>query len=89
MLYPARRASCAFATGWRKHKHPGQILSVVNDLFTAKRLLLNVGTAVDVTLILAPSSTKYQDGMRDPDRLKTLFALSDLRMVHHRLVART
>jgi IS5 family transposase len=42
------------------------MLRVVNDLLQAKALLLRTGTAVDATLISAPSSTKNASGQRDP-----------------------
>ena len=50
-----------------KHKLAPQILAVINDLLRAKGLMLRVGTAVDATLIAAPSSTKNASGQRDPD----------------------
>ena len=50
-----------------KHKLAGQILQTVNDLLTAKGLLLKSGTVVDATLIAAPSSTKNASGERDPE----------------------
>ena len=50
-----------------QHKLAGEILAVVNDLLTAKGLLLKAGTVVDATLIAAPSSTKNKDGTRDPE----------------------
>ena len=50
-----------------KHKLAEQILATVNDLLIAKGLLLKAGTAVDATLIAAPSSTKNQDRARDPE----------------------
>ena len=50
-----------------EHKLAPQMLKVVNDLLTAKGLLLRAGTVVDATLIAAPSSTKNADGKRDPD----------------------
>jgi IS5 family transposase len=50
-----------------KHKLAGQILQTVNDLLTAKGLLLRQGTVVDATLIAAPSSTKNASGERDPE----------------------
>ena len=39
---------------------------MVNDILQAKGLLLRTGTAVDATLIAAPSSTKNVEGERDP-----------------------
>jgi IS5 family transposase len=50
-----------------KHKLAEQILSVVNELLTKKGLLLKAGTAVDATLIAAPTSTKNKDRKRDPE----------------------
>ena len=50
-----------------KHKLAGQILQTVNELLTAKGLLLRQGTVVDATLIAAPSSTKNASGERDPE----------------------
>jgi IS5 family transposase len=43
------------------------MLRVVNDILQAKGLLLRTGTAVDATLIAAPSSTKNAEGERDPE----------------------
>ena len=50
-----------------KHKLAEQILSVVNELLSKKGLLLKAGTAVDATLIAAPTSTKNKDKKRDPE----------------------
>ena len=50
-----------------KHKLAAQILQTVNDLLSAKGMLLKSGTVVDATLIAAPSSTKNQSGERDPE----------------------
>ena len=50
-----------------KHKLADQILATVHDLLTAQGLLLKAGTAVDATLIAAPSSTKNKDKARDPE----------------------
>jgi len=50
-----------------KHKLAEQILLVVNELLTQRGLLLKAGTAVDATLIPAPSSTKNKDKERDPE----------------------
>ncbi len=48
-----------------------QILATVNATLTAKGLLLKQGTVVDATLIAAPSSTKNQNGERDPEMHQT------------------
>ena len=50
-----------------KHKLSEQILQTVNDLLTERGLLLKVGTAIDATLIAAPTSTKNNDKARDPE----------------------
>jgi len=50
-----------------KHKLAEQILVTVNELLTQRGLLLKAGTAVDVTLNPAPSSTKNKDKARDPE----------------------
>ena len=50
-----------------KHKLAEQVLLTINELLTQRGLLLKVGTAVDATLIPAPSSTKNKDKARDPE----------------------
>jgi transposase, IS5 family len=50
-----------------KHKLAAQILQTVNDLLSAKGVMLKSGTVVDATLIAAPSSTKNASGERDPE----------------------
>lgn len=50
-----------------KHKLAVQILQTVNDLLSAKGMMLRSGTVVDATLIAAPSSTKNSSGERDPE----------------------
>ena len=50
-----------------KHKLAGQILQTVNDLLSAKGVMLKSGTVVDATLIAAPSSTKNSSAERDPE----------------------
>ena len=50
-----------------QHKLAEQILATVNELLTSKGLLLKVGTAVDATLIAAPTSTKNKGKARDPE----------------------
>ena len=49
------------------HKIAEQILQTVNGLLTERGLLLKVGTAIDATLISAPTSTKNKDKARDPE----------------------
>ncbi|MEX8502907.1 MAG: IS5 family transposase [Leptothrix ochracea] len=50
-----------------QHKLAAQILHTVNDLLSAKGVMLRSGTVVDATLIAAPSSTKNSRGTRDPE----------------------
>ena len=49
-----------------KHKLADEILASVNRLLREQGLLLRAGTAVDATLIAAPSSTKNKAKKRDP-----------------------
>ncbi|MDF3886701.1 IS5 family transposase [Cupriavidus basilensis] len=44
-----------------------QFLKTVNEQLTARGYMLKEGTAVDATLIAAPSSTKNKSGERDPE----------------------
>lgn len=53
------------------HKVAEQILATVNASLTDKGLLLKQGSAIDATLIAAPSSTKNQDKERDPEMHQT------------------
>ena len=50
-----------------RHKLAEQILATVNELLAAQGLLFKAGTAVDATLIAAPSSIKNRDRKRDPE----------------------
>lgn len=50
-----------------KHDLAVDMLRVVNDLLGHKGLMLKSGTAIDATLIAAPSSTKNAEGQRDPE----------------------
>ena len=50
-----------------EHKLPEQMFQHINELLAARGLLLKAGTAVDATLIAAPSSTKNKDKARDPE----------------------
>ena len=53
------------------HDLAARMLATVNDLLQAKGLMLRAGTAVDATLIAAPSSTKNNEGKRDPEMHQT------------------
>lgn len=50
-----------------RHKLADEIFATVNALLSDKGLLLRAGTAVDATLIAAPSSTKNKARQRDPE----------------------
>jgi IS5 family transposase len=50
-----------------KHKLADAILATVNALLSSQGLMLKEGSAVDATLIAAPSSTKNKQGKRDPE----------------------
>ena len=54
-----------------RHNLAPDMLRLVNDILQAKGLMLRTGTAVDATLISAPSSTKNLDGERDPEMKQT------------------
>lgn len=50
-----------------KHELAEGILGVINGYLGERGLSLRQGTIVDATLIHVPSSTKNQDGKRDPE----------------------
>jgi hypothetical protein len=48
-----------------------QIFETVKAHLSARGMTMWQGTIVDVTLIVAPSSTKNKEGMRDPEMHQT------------------
>jgi IS5 family transposase len=50
-----------------RHALTQKILDEVNAHLTSHNLLMREGTIVDATIIAAPSSTKNQEGKRDPE----------------------
>jgi IS5 family transposase len=50
-----------------QHDLARSIFDAINTHLAAKGLMLREGTIVDATIIAAPSSTKNQDGKRDPE----------------------
>lgn len=54
-----------------RHGLAQQMFVAVNELLAAKGLVVKSGTAVDATIINAPSSTKNSSGQRDPDMHQT------------------
>ncbi|CAH2905010.1 MAG: Mobile element protein, partial [uncultured Paraburkholderia sp.] len=53
------------------HGLAAQMLTVVNEILSEKGLMLKAGSAVDATLISAPSSTKNGSGKRDLEMHQT------------------
>ena len=53
-----RARSCGFAICSNAHQLTAAIFEAVNELLSAKRLLLKAGSIVDATIIAAPTSTK-------------------------------
>jgi IS5 family transposase len=53
------------------HQLTAVLFAAVNELLSAKRLLLKAGTIVDATIIAAPSSTKNAEAVRDPEMKQT------------------
>ncbi len=68
---PDRVSILRFRHLLEEHQLAPQILAVVNAILADKGLMLKQGTVVDATLIAAPSSTKNQDGERDPEMHQT------------------
>ncbi|MGF6813071.1 IS5 family transposase [Paraburkholderia sp. Clong3] len=56
---------------WKRTDLAVQMLALVNEILTEKGLMLKAGSAVDATLIAAPSSTKNGSGTRDPEMQST------------------
>ncbi len=68
---PDRVSILRFRHLLEEHQLAPKILAVVNATLADKGLMLKQGTVVDATLIAAPSSTKNQDGERDPEMHQT------------------
>jgi IS5 family transposase len=54
------------------HRLTERIFAAINAHLTERGLILKEGTVVDATIIAAPSSTKNQEGRRDPEMHLTL-----------------
>jgi IS5 family transposase len=50
-----------------KHDLAARVMAAINAGLAQQGLMLKTGTIVDATIIAAPSSTKNQDGERDPE----------------------
>ena len=64
---PGESTILRFRHRLEKCKLADGILATVNDLLSSQGLLLRQVSAVDATLIAAPSSTKNKEGKRDPE----------------------
>jgi IS5 family transposase len=53
------------------HRLTERIFAAINAHLTERGLILKEGTVVDATIIAAPSSTKNQEGRRDPEMHQT------------------
>ena len=53
------------------HGLAAQMLALINEILSEKGLMLKAGSAVDATLISAPSSTKNGSGKRHPEMHQT------------------
>jgi IS5 family transposase len=54
-----------------QHQLAPAMLQLINELLRSRGLMLKAGTAIDATLIAAPSSTKNRTGQRDPEMHQT------------------
>ena len=68
---PDRVSILRFRHLLEQHELAPKMLEAVNATLAAQGLLLKEGTVVDATLIAAPSSTKNQQGQRDPEMHQT------------------
>jgi IS5 family transposase len=68
---PAESTILRFRHLLKTHGLAAQILALVNEILCEKGLMLKAGSAVDATLISAPSSTKNDSGTRDPEMHQT------------------
>jgi IS5 family transposase len=64
---PDETTICKFRHLLEKHDMSARVLKVVNRHLASRGIKVSNGTIVDATIIDAPSSTKNQDGERDPE----------------------
>jgi transposase, IS5 family len=64
---PDETTICKFRHFLEQHELSGRVLKVVNRHLASRGITVKNGTIVDATIIDAPSSTKNQDGERDPE----------------------
>jgi IS5 family transposase len=68
---PDETTICKFRHLLEAHELGPQILATVNAYLAQRGFKVTTGTIVDATIISAPSSTKNQDGQRDPEMHQT------------------
>jgi IS5 family transposase len=64
---PDETTVCKFRHLLEQHEMSARVLKVVNRHLASRGIKVSNGTIVDATIIDAPSSTKNQDGDRDPE----------------------
>lgn len=68
---PDETTVCKFRHLLERHKLGKPLLKAVNEHLKRQGVKITNGTIVDATIISAPSSTKNQDGERDPEMHQT------------------
>jgi IS5 family transposase len=68
---PDETTVCKFRHLLERHKLGKPLLKLVNEYLKRNGIKISNGTIVDATIISAPSSTKNQDGERDPEMHQT------------------
>ena len=68
---PDETTVCKFRHLLERHKLGKPLLNAVNTHLKGRGIKITNGTIVDATIISAPSSTKNQDGKRDPEMHQT------------------
>jgi IS5 family transposase len=68
---PDETTICKFRHLLEKHKLGKKLLVTMNEYLRRHGIKISNGTIVDATIISAPSSTKNQDGKRDPEMHQT------------------
>jgi IS5 family transposase len=68
---PDETTVCKFRHVLETHHLGGELFRSINEYLAENGLNVKTGTIVDATLIDAPSSTKNQDGKRDPEMRQT------------------
>ena len=68
---PDERTILRFRHLLEKHELAPRVLAAINATLAQQGLMLKTGTVVDATIIAAPSSTKNNQGQRDPEMHQT------------------